>query len=401
MNVLLAHPGTQYSHQLARQLEQHGLLAAFHTGLAVAADGLAGRACDWLPPRLRRRVANRRIEGVPAARLRLYPECELKALFHLREVGKDETIIHERNQRFQEAIPQGDLASADVVVGFDTSSWILAERCEKVGVPLVLDQSIAHPDSKIGIYARVRAAYPDWSGDVQPRLPAVRVAEQIEHERARLIVAASTFTQRSLLEHGVPAARIQINPYGVDSAQFTAKPAPSSGPLRFVFVGAVTARKGVPLLLEVWEQLRPRDAELWIVGPVADSVRRLLPDQPGLRVLGSVPHREVAGLLRQCDVFVFPSYFEGFGLVILEAMACGLPVITTTATAGPDVDPACEASWIMEPGDKDTLLAVMDRCLSRPAAARERGKAARCLAERNSWAAYGKRWVDILTGLRN
>ena len=398
-DILLAHPGTQYSYQLASQLEQRGLLAEFHTGLAVARDGLAGLGWNWLPSGVQRRLANRWLEGVPAKRVHLYPAGELTAMFKQLRGGEGEQFLHERNQRFQQAIPQCAIERATAVIGFDTSAWILARRCQLAGVPLVLDQSIGHPDSKLGIYQQIRAAFPDWSAGLEQRLACVREAQQTEHELARVVVAASTFTQRTLVAHGVDPGKIRLNPYGVDTSRFGPKPDAGARPFRFVFVGSVTARKGVPLLLKAWERLKPAGAELWIVGPVANHIRRLIPNQPDIRVLGGVPHREVPALLQQCDVFVFPSYFEGFGLVILEALASGLPVITTSATAGPDIYQSGEGGWITAPGDLEALMAAMERCLTNPTATRAMGGAARQIAERNSWAAYGDRWARLLEEL--
>jgi alpha-maltose-1-phosphate synthase len=98
-------------------------------------------------------------------------------------------------------------------------------------------------------------------------------------------------------------------------------------------------------------------------------------------------------------VLVFPSYFEGFGLVLLEAMACGLPVITTTATAGPDIVSAGEDGWIIESGDLGALEEKMTYCLEYPEIVRQMGLQARATAERYSWSAYGDRWMTILAEL--
>src|SRR5207248_11644463 len=101
-------------------------------------------------------------------------------------------------------------------------------------------------------------------------------------------------------------------------------------------------------------------------------------------------------LLQQCDVFAFPCYFEEFGLVILEAMACGLPVITTTATAGPDIVKPGEDGWIVEPGKLDALVDAMRFCIENRDRVTKMGSSARRRAQEFSWDAYGDRWVSIL-----
>jgi len=400
MKVIVAHPGTQYSHQLVVQLDERKLLAGFHTGLAIAENGLAAFGLGFLPAVYRDRLANRRIKHVSSKRIYIYPALELAALVKQRWGNPSEIVCHLRNEQFQHAIPQRLIEAAGAVIGFDTSSWILAQRSRQAGVPLILDQSIGHPDSKARIYEKANKDFPDWNLSVAPRLPMVRAAEQIEHEQAQLVIAASTFTQRTLIENGVHPDRICLNPYGVDLARFKPGPAPRAGPLRFIFVGSISSRKGVPLLLRAWQELKSPDAELWLVGPMSESVRQLIPNLRGIRVFGSVPHEQITALLQQCDVFVFPSYFEGFGLVLLEAMACGLPVITTTATAGPDIDPERAASWITEPGDLVGLLNAMGQCLADSGAVQRMGVAAREIAERNSWANYGQRWAAILQAIK-
>jgi glycosyltransferase involved in cell wall biosynthesis len=100
--------------------------------------------------------------------------------------------------------------------------------------------------------------------------------------------------------------------------------------------------------------------------------------------------------MQQCDVFVLPSYFEGFGLVLLEAMASGLPIITTTATAGPDILTEGTDGWNIEPGDLASLVERMNYCLEHPAEVREMGRQARATAQRFTWSAYGERWMRIL-----
>jgi glycosyltransferase involved in cell wall biosynthesis len=304
--------------------------------------------------------------------------------------------MHSRNENFQKSIPNSALSTASAVIGFDTAAWILSKYCATLEVPIILDQSTPHPDAKIRAYSLLREQYPGWIDGIHARRPDVRLAEQQEHDAAVRIVAASTFTRQSLIDHDVEPTKIRVNPYGVDCERFSVVRRGDLRVMRFIFVGAMSAHKGVPLLLDAWRELNAAGAELWLVGTASKQLLDLLPDSPGLKYFGQLTHEEVAALMPQCDVFVFPSYFEGFGLVLLEAMACGLSVITTTATAGPDIVTENDNGWIIDPGDLAALVARMNFCLEHPATARQMGRQARATAERFTWSAYGDRWMHIL-----
>jgi glycosyltransferase involved in cell wall biosynthesis len=139
---------------------------------------------------------------------------------------------------------------------------------------------------------------------------------------------------------------------------------------------------------------------LWLVGPVAPEVRPQIPDLPGLKVLGKRPHRDLPDIIRSCDLLVFPSYFEGFGLVILEAMACGVPVIATDATVGPDLIEDGVHGWLMTTGDATRLQMLMEMALTEPARVFDMGRLARQRVETYTWDAYGIRWKTLLETAR-
>lgn len=259
-------------------------------------------------------LSNRKLLSVPRGQLALYPAIEFRSkLTHLALGGGVMEITHRRNERFQLAIPESVTAAASAVIGFDTSSWILAKRCHRDKIPFILDQTTPHRNSKIAILDRVREAWPEWSIGVHVSSLETGQAERIEHNFASLVVAASSFTVRTLVENGVPGDRIRMNPYGVDMRIFSGRQDTRARSLRFVFVGSLTAAKGLPVLLEAWRRLRSKSAELWLIGSVEPSIQRRLAGLPGLRITGSVPHSDIASILQQCDVFVFPSYYEGFG----------------------------------------------------------------------------------------
>lgn len=400
MQVLLAHPGTQHSHRLARELERRGLLYEFWTGLAFHEGGAAAalaRRFHRIPGL--RGLGSRIVRGVSATRLHTLPGGELRALWRLRRGGDSHAVLHARNEKFQQAIPEASLARSGAVIGFDTSGWIIADRCRRLGRPFYLDRTIAHPAALARLMQDFGRRYPAWVGPLEKRPAEVIAAEQSEHELAHRIVVGGSFARDTLVAEGIDPAKIRVNPYGVDWNQFTTPLDPIASadrPLRFLYVGSVTARKGVPVLLDAWQALAPHDAELWLVGSVGPRESALIPSLPGLRLLGQVPHAEMARLYAQCDVFVLPSLFEGFGLVILEALAAGLPVISTPHTGAVDAVTSAALGQLVEAGSVEALLAAMRRYLDAPPSRAAVRSATAVLHSAFSWEAYGDRWAALL-----
>jgi glycosyltransferase involved in cell wall biosynthesis len=396
--VLLAHPGTQYSYQLAKQLSRQEALLEFWTGFALAESALIPRYLkDCLPYSLSRRFANRIIDSVPKRKLRTMPLLELRALRKLHNGLPSQEVLHRRNSIFQERIPESSIRNASAVIGFDTSSWILAARAKKNNKPFFLDQSISHPMAKENTLREVARHFPEWEGTIDSRSPELLRCESEEYVLATKIVVASSYTRHTLISHGVEADKILINPYGVDLKRFAPSADRGIGrPIRFLFTGTICARKGIPLLLEAWRRLSLNDAELWLVGPISPEERRLIPALPRLKLFEKIPYEEMPALLRQCDVLVFPSYCEGFGLVLLEALASGLSIITTCATAGPDLIEDGREGSLIPAGDADALCDAIAAYAGSPQQVKEASSAARLCAEQFSWDSYGDRWGQIL-----
>ncbi|MBI2497853.1 MAG: glycosyltransferase family 4 protein [Opitutae bacterium] len=400
MQVLVAHPGTQHAARLAGELAGRGLLGEFWTGLALAEGGAAARlavALRRLGPF--RALSNRIARGVPPDRLRCRPANELRALFRLRRGEDGLRVLHERNRRFQESVPEHSLQTCDAIVGFDTSAWQLAARARKLGRPLYLDRTIAHPAVLLRLETELHHRYPEWCPSAKPRPDYLAAAEAEEHRLARCIIVGGSFARDTLLAEGIAADRIMVNPYGVDWARFNlAPPAAGGRPFRFLFLGSHLARKGLPVLLDAWRILAARrgDAELWLAGPCGPRERRLIPDLPGLKILGEVPHTDVPGLMARTDVLVLPSYFEGFGLVLLEALAAGLPFIATPHTGAVDLPPGDPFGRSVPVGSVEALRAALEHYLGHPPDRAAVLAACSGIRDQFSWTAYGDRWAALL-----
>ncbi|MGC1342969.1 MAG: glycosyltransferase family 4 protein, partial [Candidatus Binataceae bacterium] len=156
--------------------------------------------------------------------------------------------------------------------------------------------------------------------------------ELAEYEFCDLISVPSTFSLRSFIEQGIPPEKLRLNPYGVDLAMFRPTPKRDSV-FRVLFVGSISIRKGVGYLLEAVRRASIPELDLVLIGHMDAEVKRTI-DKCGvtLRHLGVLARAQLAEHYSQASALVLPSIEDGFGLVMAQAMACGVPVIATTNT---------------------------------------------------------------------
>ena len=159
---------------------------------------------------------------------------------------------------------------------------------------------------------------------------------------ANHIIVSSTFTKNTLLDNGIESNKIKVVPYGVSQNNFKEKPAYQRvpGKLKVIFVGSWNQRKGLSYLASSIKNLQTKglNIQLTIIGRgIIDKNLVLQYNLKDVEYGLNLPLNELINRYHESDVFVLPSLCEGFGHVILEAMSCGLPVITTENTAGPDL----------------------------------------------------------------
>ena len=217
-----------------------------------------------------------------------------------------------------------------------------------------------------------------------------------EVELADHIFVASSFTQKSLLDIGIPDSKITVIPYGAPIEYF--QPRPKQDKIfRPMFAGQVGTRKGMQYLMPAWQELNLPDSELLLVGinqMPSDWLAKYSDSR--IRLTGSVPHSTLNEYYSSASVFVFPSLVEGFGLVLLEAMACGIPIITTPNTAGPDIITDGIEGFIVPIRDIEALKQKLEWCYSHPQELAEMGIAARRKAEQLTWANYRQKLATVI-----
>ncbi len=153
---------------------------------------------------------------------------------------------------------------------------------------------------------------------------------------ADIVIAASSFTRKSLVDAGVGWEKIHVIPYGVDGHIFRNDVATPAGIPKVLFVGQATFRKGFQNLLEAWTRIGNRGAELHIVSGAAAETAGCHSDRTVVWH-GRLTLTDLVELMNQVDLLVLPSIAEGFGHVLLQSLSCGTPILCSDATAGPDL----------------------------------------------------------------
>jgi glycosyltransferase involved in cell wall biosynthesis len=296
------------------------------------------------------------------------------------------------------------LAEARCVVGYEGFALPAFESARARGnARLVLNYPVAHHRQRRRVRLEENAREPDfaitwpdfddWPAGHEERLDAeIRLADAV--------LVGSTYAADSFVAAGVPRSKMHVVPYGVDLQTFT--PGPSLRPaddttFRAIYAGQLTQRKGIAHLLHGYKLFARSDTQLTLVGSIVGSDAPL---QPFADLFEHVPHQTrpaLAQRYRASDVFVFPTLIEGMPLVVLEAMACGLPVIVTANGPGDLVRDGVDG-FIIPERDPQAVCDRLDRLYRDPDLRREMGRSAAARALEFSWDAYAAKALGVLTG---
>ena len=211
------------------------------------------------------------------------------------------------------------------------------------------------------------------------------------------IFVGSNFTAETLKDFPGKLAPVKVIPYGFPPVCTQREYNSSKNrKLKLLFVGGLSQRKGIADLFAVANNLK-QHVELTIVGVKStEECAALNTELIKHNWIPSLPHQQVLEIMKQHDVLVFPSLFEGFGLVITEAMSQGLPVITTERTIGPDLITDNKDGWLIEAGSTMALQKAVENLLQNPDLVASAGRAAMQTARNRTWNHYQKELIAAI-----
>lgn len=406
--LVFSHPtGNANVRAAAAGLAQAGRLAAFHTAIAAFPGGWLYRLGAASPlAELRRRSFGAEL----APLTHTWPWREAGRLLAERagwtalvrpETGPFcvDSVYQSLDRRVAASLARAARRGAGGVYAYEDGAADAFRAAKSLGLTCYYDLPIGYWRAAQRLLAPERERWPEWAptlvgfGDSDAKLE--RKDEELR--LADRIFVASRFTANTLRDYPGALAPVEIIPYGFPAAGAARAYSFSGGrPLKLLFVGSLSQRKGVANLFAAVAALAPH-VELTVVGHKTGGACPALDAALARhRWIPSLPHAEVLRLMRAHDVLAFPSLFEGFGLVITEAMSQGTPVITTDRTAGPDLIEHGHSGWLVEAGSTEALQAAIAELLHRPAAAAQAGRAAQEAARRRPWATYGQELAAAL-----
>lgn len=397
LKFIVIHPGARLHYAVVALLHRSGMLSRFYTdavgnaGILHVAQGIP----TWLRPKIMRRLLGRRLpDDVPPTAVVSTPIRAIAQTVLSRIPGMSRLAgLVSPEAWMQQAVLNDEFRGANALYAMSNGDLNVVREAKRRGMLVVYEQ-ICNPE--IGRTLREeQALYP---GLEQPD-PEDLVEEGIKRDLevwslSDVVLAPSSYVLESMIKLGCAPDRIAVVPYGLSDDWFETPVAPKPG--RVLFVGSVRLLKGSHYLAEAARILKRRGvpAEFRVVGPCRPYVFES-PLFAGPRYIGQVPRALVRHEFADGDVFAFPTLSEGFGLAHLEALACGMPVVTT---------PSC-GSAVRDGVDGFVVpvrdaLAVADRVeqIVRDRALRDRMSCeARERAREYSWSRYSRSLLEAVT----
>jgi glycosyltransferase involved in cell wall biosynthesis len=391
--LLLSHPhAAVFANGAAAGFGRAGMLAEYATGVAGSAGSLKGFVLQRMA-RHRPAALNRVIEGVAPRELRSLAAVELVA----RLVGAVGARVGGALPSTYDAMFLAhDAAVAshlwprplDAVYGYEDASLWTFLRARGRGIRRIWDLPLPHWRVIDTLWRTEASRWPDAVTFLPQEPEWKRNRKDAELLLADVISVASGFSLASLSGTGVRAP-VVVTPYGFDTERFLPRTELPSGPLTFLAVGSHDLRKGTPYLLEAWRAAGIRGARLRLVGPMR-LARTFLDRHAGaFEHIPYVARTALGDVYRAADVLVFPTLGDGFGLVIQEAMCCGVPVITTRCGGGPECVAQGQTGWIVQERNVEALAEALREAATDRQRLFRMGVRARQRAEQYTWTHAG------------
>lgn len=410
--VVIYHPfGNANTRAAVDGLYKQGILESFHTCIACFQGGWLYQLSSFAPfKEFRRRqfslFLKKQTVTHPFRELGRHLTTKLKLhrlVAHEKGVFCVDHVCHDLDKKVATYIfkNKGNIGGIYAYEDLALQTFTVAKKNE---IPCIYDLPIGYWRAMRSLLEEEKEKNPEWAmtlggfNDSEKKL-------QRKDEELRLadrIYVASTFTKKTLEMYPGTLASIEVIPYGFPPVnKERTYESYSNREIRILYVGGLSQRKGISYFFEALEGLENK-VEVTVVGRgMIEECAPLKKALSKVHYIPSLPHQEILQLMAMNDLLIFPSLFEGFGLVITEAMSQGTPVITTDRTCGPDVITHGIDGWIVEAGTSTPIKELIHKFISDPMLLREAGKHAMETAAQRPWEVYEQELAESVNKFLN
>ena len=408
--ILLTHPfGNANVRAVLNALDGADRLAKFVTTLGWSHSSPFVQA---LPENLRAQML-RRAYDLPHYKIKTHPAREIVRLL-AEKFGPRWLTRHETGWASIDRVWQRlDQVAADYlrrnherlktrgVYAYEDCAECSFEIALQLGLRRIYDLPIAYWETAQRLLREEAQRYPQW----EPTLGGTRdsgeklARKTRELDLAEIVICPSAFVLDSLPDKTRLTKKCVVAPFGspavVEDRSYVT-PATNTGPIRFLFAGALTQRKGLADLFAAMKLVRSKEAELVVMGSLVQPLRFYRSELAEFIYEPPRAHAAVLRLMRSCDVLVLPSIVEGRALVQQEAMACGLPLIATRNAGGEDLIVEGKTGFLVPAGAPAAIAEKIEWFLENRGQLPAMSAAARAKAAELTWPAYGEKILHAI-----
>lgn len=402
LQFAVIHWGARLHYGVAEALERAGMLQTLYTDAHAESGGLfrLGALPAAVQPHALRRLLSRRIPTtIPRTKIRswVWPALQSEWFNHFRPAWRKNARMQWKHRLGVHWLAQRAIAEnfggANALYVHPCASTDAVREAKRRGMFVVLE-AISHPFNKLvekAEYERFGLAGPEPEIELRDNIAFFKEEAML----ADLVFAASPYVREGLIDLGLHPERIAVVPYGLDPGFFSEAATPEPG--RVLYVGNIGYLKGVPHLAAAARRLKASGfvGEIRAIGS-HDGLLIQRPEFHGLHYLGQVPRADVRQEFLNADVFAFPTLSDGFGIVLLEALLAGLPIICTPNCGGVVRDGI--NGRVVPTHDVNNLAAAINEIVGNREQRAEMSRNALGLAHGFTSEAYQQRLVATLHG---
>lgn len=407
--ILVGHPtGNAFVRALLEALEARRADYLFFTTLALSQDAWWRRV---VPENLGAELG-RRSFSIPRFRCRQKPIRELARLLARRCLpGRNgelfgrwlsiDRVYAELDRFVAENIRRhGGGSGVEAVYGYEDGCATTFAAARKEGITCCYELPIAYWKTAQRLLQEEAARWPDW----EPTLGATRdplsklERKTLELSLADIVICPSQFVLDSLPTEEASKKLCLVAEFGTPAAppRSPGGREPAHGPLRLLFAGTLTQRKGLADLFAALKLLRRADVELIVMGSLAAPLSFYRSCYDNWRYEKPRPHGAVLDLMKTCDILVLPSIVEGRALVQQEAMICGLPILVTPHAGGEDLVEPGETGFVVPIRSPEAIAEKINWFAEHRSALPAMSEKARQKAALYTWPRYAAKILDLL-----